>query len=155
MICLFSLPIPLNLPDQSRHEPLPLGPRRRQAADEVPRPSEATLRFNLIQRGFTPASADSTLMVFKRSVEFAKFFEQQPVAILDDTEDNESGQSDSQETSAEHSIRREPEPSSLDRIPVRLTGGRRAWLEIPTPFYEADKLRLIAQINLVLTDEDT
>ena len=32
-----SLPIPLNLPDQSRHEPLPLGPRRRQAADEVPR----------------------------------------------------------------------------------------------------------------------
>ena len=32
-----SLPIPLNLPDQSRHEPLPLGLRRRQAADEVPR----------------------------------------------------------------------------------------------------------------------
>jgi hypothetical protein len=37
MIYPLSLPIPLNLPDQTRHEPLPLGPRRRQAADEVPR----------------------------------------------------------------------------------------------------------------------
>ncbi len=37
MIYPLSLPIPLNLPVQSRHEPLPLGPRRRQAADEVPR----------------------------------------------------------------------------------------------------------------------
>ena len=38
MICPLSLSIPLNPPGQSRHEPLPLGLRRRQAADEVLRP---------------------------------------------------------------------------------------------------------------------
>lgn len=42
----------------------------------------------------------------------------------------------------------------LDRIPVRLTGGRRAWLVIPTPFYSADKSRLKAQIDLLLTAEE-
>ena len=42
----------------------------------------------------------------------------------------------------------------LDRIPVRLPGGRRAWLSIPTPFYAADKERLKAQIDLLLTEED-
>lgn len=41
-----------------------------------------------------------------------------------------------------------------DRIPVRLSGGRRAWLVIPTVFKEADKARLKAQIDLILTQED-
>ena len=44
--------------------------------------------------------------------------------------------------------------AGFDRIPVRLAGGRRAWLEIPTPFYAADKLRLKAQIDLLLTEEE-
>ncbi len=42
----------------------------------------------------------------------------------------------------------------LDRIPVRLPGGRRAWLLIPAPFYNADKARLKAQIDLLFTEED-
>jgi hypothetical protein len=42
----------------------------------------------------------------------------------------------------------------LDRIPVRLPGARRAWLLIPTPFFKADKERLKAQIDLLLTEED-
>jgi len=48
-------------------------------------------------------------------------------------------------------------PSSLqaaDRIPVRLPGGRRAFLEIPSPFFEADKERLKNQIDLLLTEDD-
>jgi hypothetical protein len=36
MICPLSLPIPLNLSDQSRHEPLPLRRRWRQIVDELP-----------------------------------------------------------------------------------------------------------------------
>jgi len=40
-----------------------------------------------------------------------------------------------------------------DKIPVRLSEGRKAWLVIPTPFYEADKLRLKAQIDLLLTED--
>lgn len=39
-----------------------------------------------------------------------------------------------------------------DKNPVRLTGGRKAWLIVPTPFYEADKSRLKAQIDLLLTE---
>lgn len=41
-----------------------------------------------------------------------------------------------------------------DRIPVRLQGGRRAWLWIPTVFYESDKQRLKAQIDLLLTEDE-
>ena len=40
-----------------------------------------------------------------------------------------------------------------DCLPVRLTGGRRAWLVIPQQFFEADKARLRAQIDLLLTVE--
>jgi hypothetical protein len=41
MICPLSLPIPLNPPEQSPHEPLPLGQRRRQAADKVDNPLDS------------------------------------------------------------------------------------------------------------------
>ena len=41
-----------------------------------------------------------------------------------------------------------------DQIPVRLHGGRRAWLVIPAPFYETDKVRLKAQIDLILTQDE-
>lgn len=43
--------------------------------------------------------------------------------------------------------------STSDKIPVRLSQGRKAWLVIPSPFYEQDKIRLKAQIDLLLTDE--
>jgi len=39
-------------------------------------------------------------------------------------------------------------------VPVRLSGGRRAWLEIPSPFFVAGKRRLKAQIDLLLADDD-
>jgi hypothetical protein len=41
-----------------------------------------------------------------------------------------------------------------DKIPVRLSKGRRAWIEIPSPFYEADKIRLKKQIDLLLSDDE-
>jgi hypothetical protein len=46
------------------------------------------------------------------------------------------------------------EGSGHDRIPVRLAGGRRAWLLIPHEFREADKTRLKAQIDLLLTEDE-
>jgi hypothetical protein len=36
---------------------------------------------------------------------------------------------------------------------VLLPGGRKAWLIVPTPFYEADKARLKAQIDLLLAED--
>lgn len=118
-------------------------------------PSDANLRFDLIQRGFAPASAESTLAVFKKSVEFARYFEQQPKAP--EIEDLGAGNTDDDVSSApptDRPLSRPLDISEFDRIPVRLAGGRRAWLEIPTPFYEADKERLVAQIRLVLTEEE-
>lgn len=116
-------------------------------------PSDATLRFDLIQRGFTPGSAESTLGVFKKSVDFARYFEQQPgapevpAAVDDERQDPPLQPADRARAPA-------PESAGADRIPVRLAGGRRAWLEIPTPFYEADKGRLIAQVQLILTEDE-
>ena len=42
----------------------------------------------------------------------------------------------------------------IDQIPVRLSGGRRAWLVVPIPFYTADKSRLKAQIDLLLAEDE-
>ena len=47
----------------------------------------------------------------------------------------------------------QPSFGDADQIPVRLSNGRKAWLIVPTPLYEHDKLRLKAQIDLLLTDE--
>jgi hypothetical protein len=133
-------------------------------------PSEPTIRYDLIQRGFSPIAAESVLSVFQRSVQFARYF---------DRLGKESGEAPgvtapakpeaNVESSYDGSIVRDsspgPEPSNasapadrgssdLDRIPVRLAGNRRAYLLIPTPFYVADKSRLKAQIDLLLTDDE-
>jgi hypothetical protein len=46
------------------------------------------------------------------------------------------------------------EDSGIDRIPIRLAGGRRAWIEIPSPFFSADRERLKKHIDLLLTDDE-
>jgi hypothetical protein len=121
-------------------------------------PSDANLRFDLIQRGFSPASAESTLSVFKKSVEFARYFDLQSksAAVEISSPDSEDVFESPVATPAvpERSSAVQPETANFDRIPVRLAGGRRAWLEIPAPFYEADKERLIAQIRLLLTEDE-
>ncbi|HEY2864630.1 MAG TPA: hypothetical protein VGK37_13510 [Casimicrobiaceae bacterium] len=128
-------------------------------------PSDANLRYDLIQRGFSPPSAEETIGVFKRSVEFAGYFErplnpdperpefsgearsEAPAKVL--TEQSAAGEA----VHFAQAVGGADQDSSLDRIPVRLPGGRRAWLTIPSPFYEADKARLKAQIDLLLTND--
>jgi len=126
-------------------------------------PSDANLRFDLIQRGFLPSTAASLVGVFRTSTEFAKYFE-----VAAPSRATELPRSE------EPSFAEEPEPDPVrlpqtdpmrarhvieddgasDRIPVRLSGGRRAWLVIPQVFFEADKKRLKAQIDLLLTEDD-
>ena len=124
-------------------------------------PSDATIRHDLIQQGFKPASAESVLKSFKESVEFAEYYSGQ--------DKNDGHQADSEANNddvaeAPHNepdVAKESSPVGIavssndaDRIPVRLDANRRAWLEIPAPFYEADKKRLKAQIDLLLTDDE-
>lgn len=137
-------------------------------------PSEGTLKYELIQRGFLPTTAATLVGVLKRSVDFARYFDTNGVtssdsfassaatADLQPTLDPEPAPVEerlpqptrqvpsvaaAQDTSTE-------EISSHDRIPVRLRGGRRAWLLIPPVFYESDKVRLKSQIDLLLTEDD-
>lgn len=132
-------------------------------------PSDANIRFDLINRGFAPIAAEALLSVFRRSVEFANYF---------DAFDNPQAPASAKEVPTKSSVPPDSPPvhqeapsgtdtsvyqppaaqdhpaSGYDRIPVRLAGGRRAWLEIPSPFFAADKLRLKSQIDLLLTEED-
>jgi len=160
-------------------------------------PSDASLKFDLIQRGFLPSAADVCLNVFKKSMEYCGYNNLDGnVDLGSDEGEDESGQSEGDEEDGlnETDLRAEVEcaPSNseahtkrgglasrpsmdatapkgsaatgtplnlgdvgeMDQIPVRLGGGRRAWLVIPSPFYEADKSRLKAQIELLLADDE-
>jgi hypothetical protein len=160
-------------------------------------PSNASLRYELIQRGFSPAAAEGALDTFRRSVEYVgaspieiavlapapaavpvpvalttksrRSVDVAPLAVAEPIGDSRtsfdaaSGASSERPTSDQYSSqsrldeappRAQPSDESSDRIPIRLQGGRRAWLVIPHPFFEADKRRLKAQIDLLLTQDE-
>jgi hypothetical protein len=137
-------------------------------------PSDASLKFELIQKGFNPATADECLAAFRESINYV-----QSVSTSFNTIDVETPAPDeTTEASTEAVADQRPVDAggyaggagtrmtpiatsrdvtveeNSDRIPVRLAGGRRAWLVIPSPFYAADKSRLISQIELLLADDD-
>lgn len=127
-------------------------------------PSDATVRYDLIQRGFSPQSAEVALATFRRSVDFVGYFSTQRKS---QQSDGSSLASDFEEDSLPtpplvQSVQKPASQSrdlldidkATDQIPVRLPGGRRAWLLIPSPFFEGDKVRLKAQIDLLLTQDE-
>jgi hypothetical protein len=123
-------------------------------------PSDATLRFDLINQGFTPQAAESLISVFKRSADFAGVYAPLPLngaPVVESVTMNEEVdiQADNrdQPRSPAAATTSAIEDFESDRIPIRLHSGRRAWLVIPSPFYEADKQRLKAHIDLLLTDD--
>lgn len=125
-------------------------------------PSDSTIRFDLIQEGFKPGTAESVLSSFKRSVEFAGYFDVQHSSTPAENKslEYEVDIPDSHDSVSTPEVRVKEYPnnsgshSGCDRIPVRLDSKRRAWLEIPAPFFEKDKKRLKAQIDLLITDDD-
>lgn len=135
-------------------------------------PSDANLKYELIQRGFLPTTASSVVTVFRRSVEFSGYFDKAEEDLFADAARLESAYEVEMKMPANSvaptPMERETAPvdravapftpatedGEYDKIPVRLSGGRRAWLSIPTPFFIADKQRLKAQIDLLLTAED-
>ncbi len=140
-------------------------------------PSDGNLRYELIQRDFLPATAESLVNILRRSAEFAQFYEPDPVSpaviVTPNNDVSEPRDGESPVPSPPPSIavpdaqlRSSPsrplwaneggadDDSGHDRIPVRLTGGRKAWLLIPQVFRKADKQRLKAQIDLLLTEDE-
>jgi len=135
-------------------------------------PDDRSLRFDLIQRGFSPASAETVLVVLKDSVAFAGYFEgakpasavlaadpaptvAMPVVVTPAFVPLASASSTETRPFVEETQQLIAVQSHLDQIPIRLPGGRRAWLVIPSPFYEADKKRLKSQIDILLTDDES
>lgn len=134
-------------------------------------PSDATVRFHLINDlGFRPGMAETVLNVFKKSSTFAPALDEEaldeeaageglPEIVAADGNAGQVGDPPpmtAASTSHAAPIRpvpSSPSPSAQEIIPVRLSGGRRAWISLPEPFYEADKELLKRQIDLVLADE--
>ena len=136
-------------------------------------PSDQVIRYRLIKMGFLPTSAEEFLKNFHASVDYASYYSAR-------SEKNAASSGESQMiTTPVTSIQLPPvaqasaSPASplptpstpekvasdamthgVDRIPVRLSKGRRAWIEVPTPLYEADKVILKSQIDLILTDDE-
>jgi hypothetical protein len=125
-------------------------------------PSDAALKFELIQRGFLPDAAEAVVAVLKSSVEFAHYYDapiptkgEQPQSDLADVgEVAQSAIVSGGDRPLLSDVSAAASLSSVDRIPVRLSQGRRAYLEIPSPFFDADKQRLKSQIDLLITDDD-
>jgi hypothetical protein len=127
-------------------------------------PSDESLRYELIQRGFIPSSASTVANVFKRSVEFANALDDSPSPSQSSAASAPDSHDEAEQTAT--SIFTKPLPnagnelgtssddSEHDRIPVRLSGGRRAWIVVPALFYDRDKDRLKAQIDLLLTQDE-
>lgn len=127
-------------------------------------PSDANLRYDLINRGFSPPAAESVISVFRRSAGFANLDEPQDertstaveselsAVVAAPSEIALSGAAGSRAI-ASSMMQSDLPDDGADRIPVRLSGGRKAWLVIPAPFYESDKARLKAQIDLLLSED--
>jgi hypothetical protein len=139
-------------------------------------PSDGNIKFDLIQRGFAPQAADACVNVFRRSVEYADYFAasaaatapvgeqvraepETPAAEFDESKianvDLVSVRPNEQSSVSRPVHAPSHDSTEGDRIPVRLAGGRRAWIEVPSPFYQADKKRLISQIELLLADDES
>lgn len=140
-------------------------------------PDDSLLHQTLTQRGFLPSSAQSCAAALRQSVAFVEGSPSaSPEALAPSALTTSPATPPSEPIPARLPLRAASEPaqagnrsaegvspppfamptpdlSQADCIPVRLSGGRRAWLVIPAVFHEADKLRLKAQIDLLLTTE--
>jgi hypothetical protein len=126
-------------------------------------PSEANLRYDLIQRGFSPTAAEGVLAAFLKSIQYVGYFDDknghraEPASFQDDDvskTDDRPARATQHSPSQLHMAPSGLDEGEFDKIPVRLSKGRRAWLIIPVPFFQADKVRLKAQIDLVLTQDE-
>lgn len=135
-------------------------------------PSDPTLRHELItQKQFGPPAAENLIVVLRRSVDFVGYFAHQdeevaPQAVS--TDDESLAPATPPHAPASESVIKHPQVASgggtehvdppidvaTDKIPIRLPGGRRAWLYVPSPFYSADKQRIKAQVDLLLADDE-
>lgn len=136
-------------------------------------PSDRALIFELVdEHGFLESAAQGAVEVFRASVRYAEQF-----AADANSDDGDEGVVEDEKVEAievvantnvkQPSVSAPPQVAGSShsasisplregvRYPIRLAGGRMAWIEVPDPFYEVDKKRLLAQLEIIGTvDED-
>ncbi|MDI1301775.1 MAG: hypothetical protein PSX71_07720 [bacterium] len=125
-------------------------------------PSDASLLHKLIGMGFMPSTAHQCLDVFKSSVTFAKYYTLEPHNSRPDTDAVLAVEGDSELIADSRDVGRANQvekpiavsAAGHERVPIRLKGGRRAYLEVPSPFYEGDKKTISAMLDAIAADED-
>jgi hypothetical protein len=128
-------------------------------------PSDQTITFELIQRGFSPPAAGACLNVFKKSLDFSNYFAGEVVeegfsGFKDEVHDEpaatlgQHSQGDAVSGKEGHAVGGANSSPHGHRLPVKLSGGRTAWIEFPDPFYSADRVRLKGYIDLHLADDE-
>ena len=138
-------------------------------------PVDQALRYKLIKMGFLPPSAEDCVKNLKASVQYADYYATQR-NLVSDSDEGMLGVETDQQASINVSEKTTTTPlhftttpiatqtpssasfsnamSQVDRIPVRLSKGRKAWIEVPSPLYAADKEILKNQIDLIFADDD-
>lgn len=136
-------------------------------------PSDAVLIYELVdEHGFNEDAAQKAIAIFRESQEFvaskskSRVSEDEPEPaeieseqkIEDSVSTNaheEAKSSPTQSKNTSYSNQPPPPASGNVRYPVRLAGGRMAYIDVPDPFYEKDKAKLNAQLEIIGTvDED-
>jgi hypothetical protein len=128
-------------------------------------PSDNVLLFELVDEyGFTEQAAANLISVFKASLSFVLMNESENGAMIENDEVQDSDEEEfvqppktiasSVKITEPHSESTQIESDSTVRYPVRLAGGRMAWIITPEPFFEADKKKLLAQIGVIGTEDE-
>lgn len=139
-------------------------------------PSDQALIFELVgDYGFNESAAQNAIEGFRASLNFVeevtKGLEDEGESESEDEFGLEEQESDDPRSEQDAVSREEPKPATKRptpqaaqtqpalsegvRYPVRLAGGRMAYIEVPDPFYDVDKKRLEAQLEIIGTvDED-
>jgi hypothetical protein len=141
-------------------------------------PSNETLTHHLVvELGFLESAAKDVIKAFRESVEFAGYTspsggkvapigtatetsQAMPVRVITGAVGLQAGPA---QVSSSGVVTTHSSPSAQaaldsttydDAIPIRLRGGRKAWLTLPKPFREVDKATLVAAIQSIVADDE-
>jgi hypothetical protein len=127
-------------------------------------PSSPTLVYELVQMGFLRSAAEECEKNFRASVEYVKGISNEAHYIEAPSNKPPAGTSDElHKQKAPDYNNQQPffsdpslirENNTVDRIPIRLPKARKAWIEIPTPFYSADKEIIKRAIDAIIADDE-
>lgn len=123
-------------------------------------PSEANLKYEFIQRGFNSKVVEDYVAVFIESVDFAKYYEaESPTSENHPNPDEFSNPTINKYIPVQRTVSNQGiiqnVMSESDSIPIRLPGGRKAVLIIPSPFYESDKKIIKSHIDIIYSEEES